>query len=459
MRTRAILICLTLVALVPAGARAATLCVFDAGTKTITVTGTAGSDFAVLTLNSSGVFTLNDVPCTGAPTTATTDTIMVDLLALQDQLLLDFLGGAFAPGATSEAPDTSEIEVVVNGGEHDDDLVLEGGSTPFTIAGGTTGINMNGDADFDDITYVGIEFLAIDCGPGANTANMNGGGGAGTPTVVPVSFAGHDGVDTLTGGAGDDDFFPAGGDDMIDGAAGTDLVIAFAQEILALMDDSLSELADGSRATLTSIEAGLLFAGDPNGNLINAAGFSGRVTIVGGAGNDILHGGSSHDRITAGAGNDRIYGHAGADSLYGEVGNDLFQGGLGNDNIVGGSGTDRIVDTGNANMTLRLRSITGPYGTDGLSSIELAFLTGGASANVLRAEEYLGRAFLTGLGGNDVLIGGAGPDVLSGGIGADRLYGKAGNDALSGGTGIDLCNGGPGTGDTATGCESRSYIP
>lgn len=58
--------------------------------------------------------------------------------------------------------------------------------------------------------------------------------------------------------------------------------------------------------------------------------------------------------------------------------------------------------------------IAGPYGADGLSSNELACLSGRASANVLRAGEYLGRVFLTG---------------------------------------------GPGTTDTAPGCESRDRIP
>jgi Ca2+-binding RTX toxin-like protein len=51
---------------------------------------------------------------------------------------------------------------------------------------------------------------------------------------------------------------------------------------------------------------------------------------------------------------------------------------------------------------------------------------------------------LSGLGGNDVLLGGVGNDTLRGGDGADVLYGDQGNDTLFGGKGGDLLVGGDG---------------
>ena len=57
---------------------------------------------------------------------------------------------------------------------------------------------------------------------------------------------------------------------------------------------------------------------------------------------------------------------------------------------------------------------------------------------------------LSGLAGDDRLLGGAGADALSGGEGADVLEGGAGDDALDGGLGADLLAGGAGA-DRLTG--------
>jgi Ca2+-binding RTX toxin-like protein len=69
-------------------------------------------------------------------------------------------------------------------------------------------------------------------------------------------------------------------------------------------------------------------------------------------------------------------------------------------------------------------------GTDSLSNIETASLTGGSSNNNLNAS-----AFTL---GSVTLNGGAGNDKLLGGSGNDNLVGGAGNDTLTGGTGQDF---------------------
>lgn len=51
---------------------------------------------------------------------------------------------------------------------------------------------------------------------------------------------------------------------------------------------------------------------------------------------------------------------------------------------------------------------------------------------------------VSGLAGNDLLVGAGGNDALNGGAGNDRLRGGAGNDRLDGGTGADRLLGGSG---------------
>ncbi len=154
-------------------------------------------------------------------------------------------------------------------------------------------------------------------------------------------------------------------------------------------------------------------------------------------GNDVITCDAANDAIDALAGNDTVSGGAGDDTLIGNSGSDTLDGGPGNDALNGGSGTDRVLQTVDANQTLTNTQLTG-QGTDTLSSIERATLTGGASDNTLDASAFTaGRVILNGLAGNDVLSGGSRADTLDGGDGDDRLTGGSGNDALTGGAGTD----------------------
>src|SRR5262249_51671890 len=113
-------------------------------------------------------------------------------------------------------------------------------------------------------------------------------------------------------------------------------------------------------------------------------------------------------------------------------------GSLGNDSLVGGTATDRLIESGNVNFTLTNTSLVG-LGTDTLSGIEQASLTGGSGNNTLNASAFTaGPVTLDGGTGNDSLVGGSGNDSLLGGDGADTLKGGAGNDTISGGAGADL---------------------
>lgn len=126
-------------------------------------------------------------------------------------------------------------------------------------------------------------------------------------------------------------------------------------------------------------------------------GAAGNDTISTGDYADRLYGGDGNDTINSGAGDDVLDGGAGSDNLNGGDGNDNLTGGEGNDTINGGYGTDRVVESGNVNFILTNTSLTG-NGTDSLSSIEAATLTGGSDNNNINASAFtLGSVTLDGV--------------------------------------------------------------
>lgn len=196
----------------------------------------------------------------------------------------------------------------------------------------------------------------------------------------------------------------------IEGGAGTDRIDVAADADATLTNTSLAIVGRPAIA-LVGLESARIVGGAGD-NLLDASAFVGAVTLSGLAGNDTLLGGGKND------------------SLDGGAGNDLATGGLGNDTFAGGTGLDRIVETANVNFTLTNISLIG-VGTDVLSGVESAFLTGGAGNNLLNASAFtLGPVTLVGAGGNDTLRGGAGNDELSGGIGNDNIAGGAGVNRL-----------------------------
>lgn len=223
------------------------------------------------------------------------------------------------------------------------------------------------------------------------------------------------GVENLTGGTGADTFAFKGGTQTgrIDGGAGTD-TLSYA----AITDGVFANLTTGQATSATSI-----------GNFEN---------LTGGDGSDTLTGNTIANVLVGGAGND---------TLDGGAGNDTLTGADGNDSLTGGTGTDTVVESG-ASFTLTNGSLTG-RGTDTLSGVEFATLTGTIGNDTLDAAQFAGPVTLDGLGGNDTLAGGTASDTLIGGDGDDVLLGGAGNDALDGGAGRDILVGGNGA-DTLT---------
>lgn len=92
-------------------------------------------------------------------------------------------------------------------------------------------------------------------------------------------------------------------------------------------------------------------------------------------------------------------------------------------------------DSSTADLTINFSESVGETGSAASETLVLSVDSGGS---------------MSGLGGNDHLIGGDGDDSLSGGDGSDVLEGGLGNDLLDGGAGSDFLSGGAGN-DTLVG--------
>jgi Ca2+-binding RTX toxin-like protein len=175
------------------------------------------------------------------------------------------------------------------------------------------------------------------------------------------------------------------------------------------------------------------------------------VVVTGTTGNDTLSGSAAYDAL----------GNAITDAVDGLAGIDSFV-------LSGALASYSLSFDSSGNLV-----VSGPDGTDTLTSIELLQATDGVyplgslvsfsqpslsgltvSASATTGNDYLvggiqndaiggggGNDTIAGLVGNDTLFGNAGNDVLLGGDGADQLEGGAGNDLMFGGAGDDLMRG------------------
>ena len=148
------------------------------------------------------------------------------------------------------------------------------------------------------------------------------------------------------------------GNDIDTGGSGIDTAVGAGSGSLSITPGQL--IADGTDS-LFGIERGEL-RGGPGPDILDASVFTGRVLEIGGGGNDTLTGGPV------------------------------------NDDLRGGNGTDSLVETGNTDMTLSDSLFTG-MGSDHLSGIDAATLTGGVSNNTINASTFTGPATIQGLDG------------------------------------------------------------
>jgi hypothetical protein len=270
------------------------------------------------------------------------------------------------------------IALVVNGTNGNDAITINLGANAttyiVTINGGAaqtitgvTGRILAFGHDGDDTITMGatvIKQTVVSGGVGNDT--LNGGGGV-------DNLNGNAGNDTLRGNAGNDVLSGGADVDNLNGGVGTDRVLESANVSFVLTN---ALLTGNGNDTLNLIETATLIGGAGD-NTIDASAFTGASILDGGAGNDTLTGG------------------AGVNTLLGGAGDDTLRGGLGNDNLQGGADNDTLVEIGNVSFTLTNTSLVG-VGTDVLSSLENALLTGGAGANVFTLNGWSGTATING---------------------------------------------------------------
>jgi Ca2+-binding RTX toxin-like protein len=368
---------------------------------------------------------------------------------------------------------------LIDGGAGIDRLQEDAGDGNIKLT--SDSLNINDGAGIDK--FKGIELASLFGRNGNNILDASTFAGS-------VGFFSGLGNDTLLGGAAGDSFTGNEGNDSINGGGGVDRVF----ETGGSFTLANNRLFGNGTDILSSIETAIL-TGNSGNNIINAANpffgvFSlGSVTFNGEAGDDTLIGGASNDTLNGGIGIDQVQasgdvdftltnnsltgigtdtlneietarltggsssntinassfnrgsvflsGGGGNDSLTGGSNNDALTGGVGDDLLAGGAGIDTIIESGTGSFFLTNDRLTG-NGTDSLSSIESASLTGSGGNNFMDARDFTqGSVTLKGGGGEDFVIGGTGDDSLLGQDGDDVLSGNAGNDLIDGGAGND----------------------
>ncbi|MBM83982.1 MAG: hypothetical protein CMJ78_25790 [Planctomycetaceae bacterium] len=276
----------------------------------------------------------------------------------------------------------------------------------------------------------GIDALDLSGDGGSDTIDVSGLAGGGINVVIN----GGTGDDVLTGSPNDEEFTPGIGNDTVDGGTGLDTVVNIVDDNQTLDDTSLvvgDPMAPVETDSLTRVEQARL-TGGASDNTLDASAFT-----------------------------------LGSVSLFGMAGNDVLAGGAGSDNLNGGAGDEDLVrQTSDNDQTLNNVELTG-NGTDMLTDIEDANLTGGPSANVIDARNFdTGEVTISGGPGNDeirggfnndLLQGGGGKDTIRGGEGSDTIQGEGGYDLLFGDFGRDRLEGGPGN-DTLDGGQSDDVL-
>ena len=271
-----------------------------------------------------------------------------------------------------------------------------------------------------------------------------------TGTALTDTLQGNARGNLLAGLAGDDILTGRGGNDSLDGGSGSDTVTESGNVDFTL---TAAGLAGRGSDLLADIESVNLTAG-VGANTITVDGWTGSAVLSGGAGDDtyvftgnesasvtiveaadadsdtldltgLLNGGVSLDlalmtaqtlvsgltltlstetgleNVTGTAFADSLVGNARANTLAGLSGDDVLTGGVGDDTLDGGAGIDTVVESADVDFALASSALTG-LGTDTLTDIEGAILTGGAGANSFTVNGWTGSALLSGAAGGDV---------------------------------------------------------
>lgn len=277
--------------------------------------------------------------------------------------------------------------------------------------------------DGDDVAQVSLGQVV----PAGVTLTVELGGGN-------DSWAGHNGVDNVSGGSGNDGIDTRDGNDVVHGGGGRDTI----------------------------------------------AGGNDNDQLFGDAGTDSVSGNDGNDTVDGGDGVDTVAGNAGTDDVRGGIGDDTVGGGLGPDKVRGDAGNDRLRDDERGQAT-PFRSADVLLGGTGVDTADYSYRLSEATPLRLSLDRVANDG-ATGEGDNigpdgsvenikggildDVIAGSAaanklqgfeGKDTITGAAGNDTINGDSGNDVINAGTGADIVDGGFGL-DTITGAAGRDVL-
>ena len=249
-----------------------------------------------------------------------------------------------------------------------------------------------------------------------------------------VMLDGHNGDDTILGGADQDTLIGGLGNDVLDGSAGGSTVMGGDEIRPGAGNDTIT----GNATNFAGGEGLFITYADLNGigGLTIAVGGTGIGTTASGDGSKV-------DTFTYAM---FFEGSQDADSIIGSAltHREGFSGQAGNDTIDGRNGWDIVTYEresdygGNRGIVANLATgvVTDTFGaTDTLANIEQ--IDGSVFNDSMTAVGLTAGITFDGKQGNDTLTGGNGNDTLVGGRSNDVLTGGLGNDTLVGGTGID----------------------
>jgi len=259
----------------------------------------------------------------------------------------------------------NSVEAVVN---------LGGGTDTLTYAGSASAVSVNLAA----ATATGFSSIA-----GVESVT----GGSGNDTLI-----GNGAANTLSGGAGNDTLTGTGNDALI-GGAGDDTYNAVA-------GDAITEAAGGGIDTVFTSSAAFTLANNvDNLTFTGAGGFTG----TGNAQDNVITGGAGSDILSGAGGNDQLFGGASGDNLSGGAGNDQLTGGAGNDIMDGGAGTDTFVFAPGFGADVINGFDANPTGGQDLLDISILGITSGNfAASVTIAD--LGSDMQVTIGGNTITL-------------------------------------------------------
>ena len=317
----------------------------------------------------------------------------------------------------------------VDGGDGDDNLTspghVIGGAGADHLFGGDGADLLEGGAGDDELTG-GLGNDTLDGGFGTDKLTAEGGNDL---------LQGGPGPDTYLGGPDDDRLANSYDGDVFQGGAGFDTVdytnwwsfdsscfpdpcpVGVTVTFDGTANDGNFDLDDPDHRTpLDNVKDDVeAVTGTAVDDTFDGGAATLNQTFDGADGVDAIAGGSGADILNGGTGNDLLTGGAGADTIAGEAGDD---------SITGGADTDTVVGSGDANWAVTNTQLTG-MGTDSLTTIERARLTGGASDNTLDASAFTGQTTLSGGPGADLVRGGPADDAFDGGTGTDTVLAVA----------------------------------